>query len=155
MELISGVLNSKSYFTKASAALCGIASIEMTVRTVIDLTKLSNTRTRDEVKAELSADLAGAIFYGILATNYIPGFARGGGMIFVGYSLYSIDDPTTYWSAKVVSYPFKGLRWLIRNFTLPDHPTWYGVAILIASIAVYSALKNRPNPRPTLKLIHQ
>jgi len=39
MNLLTNILNSKSYWTKCSSALCGIAMAEMGVRTIVDITK--------------------------------------------------------------------------------------------------------------------
>jgi len=39
MNILTNILNSKSYWTKCSSALCGIAVAEMGVRTIVDITK--------------------------------------------------------------------------------------------------------------------
>lgn len=57
MNLLTNILNSKSYWTKCSSALCGIAVAEMGIRTIVDITKSK--------KDDLSADLSGAIFFAI------------------------------------------------------------------------------------------
>ncbi len=135
MNLLTNILNSKSYWTKCSSALCGIAMAEMGVRTIVDITK--------NKKDDLSADLSGAIFFAICASNIVPGFARAGGIVFIGYSICTDTSKNdAYWSSKVVSFPFEktweGLRFIGTHLDIVNHPTWVGVAALITIIGLYS-----------------
>jgi len=139
MNLLTNILNSKSYWTKCSSAVCGIAVAKMGIRTIIDITKSK--------KEDLSADLSGAIFFAICASNIVPGFARGGGMVFIGYSIFTdTSKDNAYWSSKVVNFPFKktweGLKFIGTNLDIANHPTWFGVAALITIIGLYTIGKH-------------
>ena len=101
MNLLSNVFNSTSYWTKGSSALCGIVMGEMGIRTIIDITQ--------NKKEDLSADLSGALFYGMCASNIVPGFARLGSLVFIIYSYsYGMFTDTSerneYWSSKAVHF---------------------------------------------------
>ena len=135
MNLLTNILNSKSYWTKCSSALCGIAVAEMGIRTIVDITKSK--------KDDLSADLSGAIFFAIWASNIVPGFARGGGIIFIGYSrVADTSKNDAYWSSKVVNFPFEktweGLKFVGTHLNIVNHPTWIGVAVLITVIGLHT-----------------
>jgi len=135
MNLLTNILNSKSYWTKCSSTLCGIAAAEMGIRTIVDITK--------NKKDDLSADLSGAIFFAICASNIVPGFARGGGIAFVCYSIAAdTSKNNAYWSSKVVSFPFEktwaGLKFVGNHLDIVNHPTWFGVAALITIIGLYT-----------------
>jgi len=53
---------------------------------------------------------SGAIFFAICASNIVPGFARGGGIAFVCYSIAAdTSKNNAYWSSKVVSFLLKRL----------------------------------------------
>lgn len=139
MNLLTNILNSKSYWTKCSSALCGIAMAEMGVRTIVDITK--------NKKDDLSADLSGAIFFAICASNIVPGFARGGSIAFVCYSIGAdTSKNNAYWSSKVVSFPFEktweGLKFIGTHLDIVNHPTWFGVAALITIIGLYTLGKH-------------
>lgn len=143
MNILSNILNSNSYWTKCSSALCSIAMTEMGVRTVIDITHSK--------KEDLSADLSGTIFFAICASNIVPGFARIGGFVFTTYSMcYSMcTDPSesnAYWSSKAVCFPFKKtfdfLKFVQNSLDIDNHYTWCGVAVLITVIGLYALGKN-------------
>ncbi len=73
---------------KAASCIIGIAAAEMALRTLIDFGRLFRTETRQTGLQDLTADLGGAVFYALAATNILPYSGTIGGLIFLGHSIH-------------------------------------------------------------------
>lgn len=98
-----------STLTFGSAVICVAASAEMGIRSAIDALKLMGVveKKKDEdASYNFSANLGGALFYGLCAANIIPGTAIVGASIFTIYSICvhsstkSVEDE--YITSKVI-----------------------------------------------------
>ena len=114
-------------------------------------------------REEFSADLGGAIFYGMCATNIVPGSAVVGATIYTVYSFLKISDKRggDYLTAFVIGkslhtiadwviqplfkhfiFPLTERIWnvvsaILKRISLPKHPIWWGVAVLVLAFAFY------------------
>jgi len=112
--------------------LCGVASLEMGIRSYIDwshLSKLSDDQVDELKKArdDLSADLSGFLVLGLCATNLWPGFSPKGSLerlahyipgLATGAAVYFIIRSFKTWC----SNPEKTYR---------DEEYWVGRAVMI------------------------
>lgn len=115
----------RSKFYIGSGILCGIVSAEMAILTIGGVFLKSNVTA-------LSANMAGALLYGICACNLIPYTPILGATIFTGYSLIHVDDKSTYY---LTTKLFNGI---IRNIV--DYviiPTWAHVVVPVFNHAIY------------------
>jgi len=105
MNAIQSVLNAyPGPWSLGSAILCSAASAEMLIRAA---TGRSANNPRDVIAdldspRNLSANLGGALFYGLCAANIVPYTAIAGAVIFTGYSLATGANRDAYSLSKVV-----------------------------------------------------
>jgi hypothetical protein len=74
----------------ALRAFSGVAAIEMAVRTIVDLGRIVANK-KDAVE-DFGKDFAGAVLYGITATNFLPGAGVIASLVFVIHSTYKAYD---------------------------------------------------------------
>lgn len=81
-------------FTLTCGIVGGLPAIEMAIRVIVDFAGMLQQRTNmvtgpfDAHAKNLTADMSGALFYGLLAANIIPGSAVVGATCFTGFSFY-------------------------------------------------------------------
>ena len=149
---ITEFIATSSYLTIGSAAICLTAATEMAIKTIFD-----------KNKENISADLGEALFYGLCATNIIPGSAIAGGIIFSLYSLvYAptfLKEKNTYKSSLLLKNIIKEPATLLYNviskigeitfkilskISLPKHPVWILTGTLVVAIAIKVILVSAP-----------
>lgn len=81
---------------KCSGAFCGIVAAEMAIRTVGDV-------IHHHDNTELSANLAGTLFYGICAANIVPYTPVIGASIFVVHSFLKWNKDDNYVCTKILN----------------------------------------------------
>lgn len=86
----------RSLTYQCAGAACGIVAAEMAIRTVGDLIFHHN-------KSDLSADLAGTLFYGLCAANIVPYTPIIGTSIFVIYSFSKWNAKDNYCCTKILN----------------------------------------------------
>lgn len=92
----------------------GIAAMEMAVRTIVDLGRIvANQKNAAE---DFGKDLAGAVLYGITATNFLPGAGVIASLVFVIHSTYKAYDRAErklpnndYYLSNLVGVPIKAI----------------------------------------------
>jgi hypothetical protein len=111
----------------------GIPAIEMAIRTIFDIGMMIEHRNDDDKTIyerhayNLTADLGGAFFYGLLAANVIPMSAVIGGLGFVGYSFvkyFFYPKQECYWTTRAIfEWPkwavYSIPKWIIQNIFVP------------------------------------
>ena len=154
--------NYASKFSLGSAIICGGAAIEMALNIFKDIN--DKAHKRPNAMKNLSANLGGAIFYGLCAANVISGTAIVGAAIFTIYSLVKCNDADTYLSSRLIGKSiryiyteifspvvhkiakivgdilkpiFNGIYSVLKQIHLPEHPIWYGVFLLGGAILAY------------------
>ncbi len=142
--------NTASPATVIGTTLCGAAAIEMVVRSAFD-----------KNQTDLSANLAGAFFFGISSYNAIPLNAFISGIAFTVYSLTAGSEDRAYLTSQAIYqlyaktydwilkptfdhiiFPFlekvANVAWkILALIPLPKHPTWIGVGVLVTAIPAY------------------
>jgi hypothetical protein len=164
---ISHILPSFRTVSLVSGAVCIPAALEMALRALKDLGSMLSPpqpsrlmgapqHDKDAVKRSFSANLGGAVFYGLCATNLIPGTPIVGAVIFAAHSVLT-DGKNSYisWAVKelcqrtynhilvpawnevigpLVRRIYDVIVAILARISLPRHPIWYGVALLAAAI---------------------
>ena len=141
--------------------VCAVSALEMTIRAVYDAVMIGKNSTNSTTPHHdnLSADLGGAIFYGLCAVQPLPYTAVVGSIIFVAYSIFKTLTDEDYFIARFLKGTAEKISNLatpiIREFvwpliekvidaisyirnciSMPEHPVWYGVALLITGIII-------------------
>lgn len=109
-------------FTLSCGVVSALPAIEMALRVFVDFAGMMQHRTdMDGAKFKmhgknLTADMAGALFYGLLAVNIVPGSAVLGATCFTGYSFYkcylSQYSDESYFTSKALVL---GTEFMIRD----------------------------------------
>lgn len=86
--------------------ITGIVAAEMAIRAVGNLMNGQGAVDKDE----FSSNLAGALFYGLCATNYIPHTAVAGGVVFAVYSLGKWGAKNNYICTEIFNRILKGIN---------------------------------------------
>lgn len=95
--IASSIVQNYATVGKAQIA-CGVfgaaVAVEMAFRAVQNAIAWSKAEPGavDDVKTDLSANIGGAIFYGVAAANILPGTAVLGAVTFTLYSLFFLDE---------------------------------------------------------------
>lgn len=96
------------------SALVGAAVVtEMACRTISDGIAILRHDTGNyeqslaTLKDNFSANLGGVLFYGICASNVIPGIAALGAVIFAGYSIFKRDAADDYLTTQFIKHTDK------------------------------------------------
>ncbi|MFA6118632.1 MAG: hypothetical protein WCT85_01690 [Parachlamydiales bacterium] len=152
MSSILGDINNfvmKNSGLASGAAICSIASFELTIRTINNVCFVQNPD-----KNVISRDLAGALLYGICAFNPFPYSLFLGTLVFIGHSLISPDN---YFSSKIIRKILEKTSELISKIaevtrkvftvifevvSLPENPLWYLVGGVIVLSGFYLGLPN-------------
>ena len=152
---------------KTAFAMCAIPAAEMAIRLLGNCLALSSVKLKKNdqelLVKNVSKNLAGALFYGICATNAVPYSSYGGAVIFSLYAASKHTKKDSYSTARLIgtpiSYigteilfpfleaikniasaiptPFLNLAGRLFNaISLPKNPAWYGVLALVAAIIV-------------------
>lgn len=170
--LLLNVLSKAHHIWPTNLALAAgtvgtIAVAEMAIRSVGDLMeyfKESNSeKIKDKALDNLSANLGGALFYGMCATNILPGSAVIGGAIFIIHSILSCTNDDAYLSSKIIGKP---VHFVVKDVLLPlidkvasavfnvllklgdllliplKHPIWAGVFLMGAAITTYKVAQS-------------
>lgn len=137
--------------TVISGVGCAIVATEMALRALGDLKEMFSDKPKDTTSYNFSANLGGAIFYGLCATNFIPFTPLIGLSTFVAYSIvthhsthFSLISAERYLCANLISKPVvftaKEVVWPILNkLVLP--------ALEKITTVVYNILRKIPLPR--------
>ena len=86
--------------------ITGIVAAEMAIRAVGNLMEGQGNVDKNE----FSNNLAGALFYGLCATNYIPHTAVAGGVVFAAYSLGKWGGKNNYVCTEIFNRTLKGIN---------------------------------------------
>lgn len=131
MSLVSTVTNAiiKFHPTTASivgGAIAGTAALEMFLRTFKDIADIYRAHNAGldtyQYRLNLSKDLGGALFYGMLAANVVPYTAVIGGIIFTIYS-FKKEGHTNYLTAKI-NWFVQDTAWKIVSETVKFVWNW-------------------------------
>jgi hypothetical protein len=163
MNAIQSILQSyPSRWALASAGVCGLAAAEMAVRALGTMAKATQENLTDGEKDALSKNLGGAVFYGMCAANIVPYAAVVGGIICVGYGIFTGENKDTYylfrgiyegvatlhkriiaplWNRAI--FPIleaiaKVVKAILDLVPLPQNSAWLGVGVLAAVAIVYN-----------------
>lgn len=142
--MLSGIKNflqNSSNFNHAMLGVSAIASLEMGARTVINLTQSGK-------KEDLTADLSGALFFGLAAANLFPGSRKAAGIAFIIRSFYEFSQQPDedyrkeeYWLGRAITFfpdqAYQGYKKIKASLDLPSHPTWYALIALVALVGYY------------------
>lgn len=147
-------------YTRLCGIICGMASAEMAIRAVGNAWNLYVNGPTEALKYCFSANLGGAVFYGISALNPIPGVTSIAGTIFSFYSYlhFKFQEKEIYFISEVVgravnvivetmSKVFEIVEPILRTIAdysykiiemipLHKHPVWAGVGILLTAIFI-------------------
>lgn len=109
------------YPSKASIAyglVCATAAIEMAVLVPYNISQINQAAdgALASYKYDLSANLGGAIFYGLCSLNIIPRTAGIGASIFTLYSLIQFRNPNTYLTSRLIG---NSVRWIAEEILSP------------------------------------
>ena len=148
-----------SRYTKVAGTICAIAAAEMALRSVSD--SFSLLRGDFGLADNFSANLGGAVLYGLCSANLLPATPLIGGISYLFYSVIECDYANSYTSSKIIGKPIKELfiRIIfpaIEDFLLPimkkvsdvflkvlstlagtiipRHPVWIAVTLLVSAI---------------------
>lgn len=103
----------KNYYPSKTAmiggAICAAAAIEMAILVPSNISQIKSAAEAalEPLKYELSANLGGAIFYGLCAFNVIPRTAVIGASIFLLYSVINFHDAGAYLTSRVIGHTMK------------------------------------------------
>jgi len=116
-QAISNLVATYGAWTVAGTVVCAGAAIEMAIRTIADVGALLRRGVdRQAVLKNLSADLGGAIFYGLCAVHILPSTAIIGAAIFTIYSIGACDNQDAYYTSQLIGKP---IQWLGDNVVMP------------------------------------
>lgn len=144
-----------------AGVICGAACTEMALRAFSGLVEMATTHGEITflAKEALSANLGGAVFYGLCASHLLPGSVIVGAAVFTGYSAIKVlgNSHDIYVTSKIVGHSFvklmehvimptaekvaKATQFVLDNIPMPHHPIWLGVALLVFSIGAYQFTK--------------
>ena len=146
---LSNFFNNSNLLNKASLGLCAVASFEMGCRTIMNLNIL---RTSDEdttqVRKDLSADLSGALLFGLAAANLFPGTRKVAAIAFTIRSFWVFASKPEheyrqqeYWIGRAITFfldqAYQGYKWVKSRLQLPSHPSWYLLIGLVGLVEYY------------------
>jgi hypothetical protein len=99
-----------SKVTLAAGAICLTAAVEMAFHIPFDISRIHQAGTEallERYKYDLSANLGGALFYGLCGLNIIPGTASIGAGIFTLYSVNTFHRQEAYLLSRVIGESLK------------------------------------------------
>lgn len=159
---VSKFIATSSYLVIGSTAICVIATTELALR-ALDYLIHSESRPHTRLDSyNFSANLSGALFYGLCAANIISGTAVLGGIAFTIYSLFTSashhrDDTyiTSLAIRNIIKVPLIAVGHLacavtditfniVRNIHLPEHPSWYFTGALVAAVCIKTFFTGNP-----------
>lgn len=101
-----------SKYTLVAGGICLAAAIEMAILVPFDIMRISKTGLsviepyQYQLSDQLSANLGGAIFYGLCGLNIIPRTAAIGAGIFSIYSILNFGNKDNYITSHVIGKTF-------------------------------------------------
>lgn len=105
-----------------TGAFCAAAALEMAILVPYNISQINHAAggAIEQLKYNLSANLGGAIFYGLCALNVIPRTAALGAGIFTLYSLIHFQEEGAYFTSRIIGHTAK---FISREILLPisDH----------------------------------
>jgi hypothetical protein len=101
------------HFTSRTAVVAGMvcssACLEMAILATVNISQINSVSgfALETLKYNLSANLGGAIFYGLSAVNIIPRSAAIGAAIFSIYSVFNFEYEGAYLTSKIIGTTVK------------------------------------------------
>lgn len=95
-----------------------VAAAEMAIRSILDIGKMITAQPKQRQAAfnDFSADLGGAVFYGLAAANIVPASGLIAGIIFVAHSTFKCckrennsQVNNDYFMANAIGFTVKGM----------------------------------------------
>lgn len=107
-----------THMAKIGGLVCAAAAIEMAILIPSNISQIHHVAgdALDPLKYALSANLGGAIFYGLCALNIVPKTAAIGSGIFTFYSLIHFQSEGTYYTSLAMG---KGAEFVTQKMILP------------------------------------
>lgn len=102
----------------AGGIICAAAAIEMAVLVPYNISQIHSAANGalEALKYNLSANLGGAIFYGLCALNIIPRTAAIGAGIFTLYSAITFNQNEAYWTSRLIG---NTVRFIFNDILAP------------------------------------
>lgn len=102
----------KHFTTKTAVAagiVCASAALEMAILATVNISQINSVSgyALETLKYNLSANLGGAIFYGLCSLNIIPHTAAIGAAIFSVYSVFNFEYNGSYLTSRIIGNTVK------------------------------------------------
>ncbi|MCB1072210.1 MAG: hypothetical protein KDK96_03810 [Chlamydiia bacterium] len=145
---LSNFFNNSSLLNKASLGLCAVASFEMGCRCIINFNAMNQSEKNSQERKDYSADLSGALLFGLAAANLFPGTRKIAAIAFTIRSfLVFASKPEheyrqqEYWIGRAITFfpdqAYQGYKWVKSRLQLPSHPSWYLLIGLVGLVGYY------------------
>ena len=150
---ITNFIQHNPILDKVSLALCAVTSLEMGLRTVMDLKNLYYATEEDEKKAirkNLTASIPGTFIFGLSAANLFPGTRKLAALAFIlrSFGVFFSEPEERYRKEEylvgraITFFPDQGYqayKWVKSKLSLPSHYSWY-ILIGLVSLIGYQKL---------------